>query len=92
MLKQAAEEGYDQALRKLGNLYRDGKHVKQSLSSAFRYIKRAAELGLGDAQIELGLFIYLFCLVCLFVCLFVCFFVFLFVFFFLIYLFQKKPR
>ena len=55
LIKQAAKAGYHLALSYLGDLYKEGKYVKQSDYLAVRFYKLAAERGLGSAYYKLAM-------------------------------------
>ena len=52
--KKAAEQGEVHAQYNLGNMYADGKGVKQDYFKAFEWYQKAAEQGNADAQCFLG--------------------------------------
>lgn len=54
-LTKAAEQGKGYAQRRLGDLYAEGKGVKQDYAEAAKWYCKAAEQGRGTAQIKLGI-------------------------------------
>jgi len=48
-----AETGYASAMGELGRMYRDGKGIDQDLSAAIKWMRMAAEKGVGWAKNEL---------------------------------------
>jgi TPR repeat protein len=52
--QKAADQGYPEAMRQLGNLYRQGRGVEANGAAALDLYERAAGKGLVDALVEAG--------------------------------------
>ena len=54
LLRDSAEKGWIPAMINLGYLAEAGKYIRQDYNEAFRWFERAATLGIGEAQLQLG--------------------------------------
>lgn len=52
--QKAADKGHAAAMRNLGNLYRDGRSVAASGTTALEWYAKAAEAGFFDAMVDAG--------------------------------------